>query len=101
MTGTIVRIKGIKRYRHPKTGIVYTYHRASGKPIKAEFGTLAFLAELAALDSETERRHRPKPVAGTVGGLFDVYRQSATFLQLKPRVRKGYEDAISFILGNL
>jgi hypothetical protein len=52
MTGTVIRIKGLKRYRHAKTGIVYTYHRATGKRLKAEFGTAEFISELAALDAD-------------------------------------------------
>jgi integrase len=94
MTGTAMRIKGIKRYRHPKTGIVYTYHRKSGKRLEAEFGTAEFVAELAALERGLKP---PRARPGTVGGLLDFYRQSSSFLALKTRVRKGYEDAITYL----
>lgn len=95
MAGSIMRLKGIKRYKHPKTGHWYCYHRASGTRIEAEFGTAAFVAELAAI----EAKQRPKKEdPGTLGMLFDFYRRSAVFQALKPRVRKGYEDAIKFLL---
>ena len=44
--GTVVRVKGIKRYRHPETGRWYCYHRKSGTPISAEFGSAEFFADL-------------------------------------------------------
>ncbi len=46
---TIVRIKGVKRYR--RRGKWYCYHRARGKRLKAEFGTGEFFAELARSNS--------------------------------------------------
>jgi hypothetical protein len=101
MTGTVIRIKGLKRYRHPKTGIMYTYHRATGKRLKAEFGTAEFISELAALDADAKEKPKPTPIAGTIGGLFEVYRRSAAFEHLKPRVRKGYEEAIAFVLERI
>jgi integrase len=101
MTGTVMRIKGLKRYRHPKTGIIYTYHRATGRRLKAEFGSAEFIGELAALDAEANRKPKPRAIAGTISGLFEMYRQSSAFQQLKPRVRKGYEDAIAFVLERI
>ena len=91
-----MRVRGLKRYRHPQTGIIYTYHRASGKRIIAEFGTPEFLAELAAIETSLQMA-KPHP-AGTIGSLFDFYRKSASFHMLKPRVRGGYEDAIRWLL---
>jgi integrase len=98
MTGTAMRVRGLKRYRHPKTGIIYTYHRASGKRITAEFGTPEFLAELAGIEANSKHQKTETPPAGTIGGLFEFYRKSAGFHMLKPRVRAGYEDAIRWLL---
>lgn len=95
MTGTVVRVQGIKRYRHPKTGIVYCYHRASGIAIKTPFGSPEFFAELASLNSASSAKPAPKP--GTLGTLFEAYRASERFRALRPRVRRGYEDAIARI----
>jgi hypothetical protein len=49
-------IKGIKRYRHPVSGIWYHYHRRSNQRIMAKWGTATFLKEIAALD----RHFRPE-----------------------------------------
>ena len=89
-----MRIKGIKRYRHPKTGIVYTYHRKTGKRIEAEFGTAEFVAEVAAVEA-SQKPVKAKP--GTISGLINFYRQSAQFSALKPAVKTGYEAAISYL----
>ena len=94
MTGTAMRVKGIKRYRHPKTGLIYTYHRKTGKRIEAEFGTAEFMAELAAIERGMAA---PKPKPGTIGTLLDRYRESAPYRALRPRVRIGYDDAILYL----
>ncbi len=94
-----MRIKGIKRYRHPVTGIWYCYHRATGTRIKAEWGTAEFVTELAAAEAKIKPRNTAKP--GTLGLLFEFYRRSAAFRALKPRVRKGYEDAITFLIDRV
>ena len=46
MAGTVVRVRGLKRYQHAKTGAWYCYHRASGKRIVSDFGTPGFFEEL-------------------------------------------------------
>jgi len=45
---TVVRVKGLKRYR--VKGRWYAYHRKSGTRLKSEFGTAQFIAELASLE---------------------------------------------------
>jgi hypothetical protein len=45
---TIVRLKGVKRYR--VRGRWFAYHRKTGTRIKSEFGTGAFFAALAAIE---------------------------------------------------
>lgn len=98
MTGTLMRVKGVKRWRHPKTAIWYAYHRASGTRIEAEFGTAEFVAELADIERRTkDKATRSRP--GTLGLLFAHYRKSQSFTALRPRVRAGYEDAMCYIDG--
>ncbi|MGA7329056.1 MAG: tyrosine-type recombinase/integrase [Rhodomicrobium sp.] len=97
MTGTIMRVKGIKRYRHPKTGIEYCYHRATGKRIEEPFGTGAFSMRLAQLDAEAKGRAEEKAKAGTLRSLILDYRQSEKFTDLKPRTRKDYDKVFAFL----
>jgi hypothetical protein len=66
MPATTTRIKGIKRYFEPKTGKYYCYHRATGKPIKEDFGSSDFLARLIALDQEAESREGEAAKPGTL-----------------------------------
>jgi integrase len=99
MVGTVMRLRGVKRYRHPVSGIWYCYHRKTGKRIIAEFGTASFIEELAAIEAAAQRKSEAKSKSkpGTLGLLLGFYRQSASFNALKPRVRKGYEDAIRYL----
>ena len=62
--GTVVRVKGIKRYRHPETGRWYCYHRKSGTPISAEFGSAEFFSGLAALERAAKIS---EPLPGSLG----------------------------------
>ncbi|CAJ0862121.1 hypothetical protein AMST5_01459 [freshwater sediment metagenome] len=90
---TIVRVKGIKRYTHPKTGISYTYHRASGRRISAEFGTPEFFEELAAI----EKAHKvAAPTPGTLGLIIDEYRQ-VEWEALAPATQKTYERVFDIL----
>lgn len=85
---TTVRIRGIKQYRHPKTGILYTYHRASGKRIGAEFGTPAFFEELAAIEKASQKA---APIPGTLGLIIADYMRSPDWEALADATRKTYE----------
>ena len=73
--GTIVRVKGIKRYRHPKTWIWYCYHRKSGTAIVSEIGSVEFFSELSALENAAKRSepvpaaHSPKAAEPTTADL--------------------------------
>lgn len=88
---TVVRIKGLKRYRHPKTGLEYVYHRASGKRIKAAQGTPEFLAELATLDA----RASLDPIPGTLGLVIQTYCKSPAWADLRSATRLSYQRAIA------
>ena len=94
MTGTVVRVKGLKRYYEPKTGRWYAYHRKSGRRLKAEFGTPEFFVELEAIDSETKSKEA-KP--GTLGALIESYRRSAGFQSLKPRTKSDYQKVLDYL----
>lgn len=89
---TIMRIKGIKRYR--SKGRWFTYHRKTGTRLVSEFGTGAFFAELAALEGKASDI---SPVVGTLGGLFAAYRASARFLDLAQATQRGYIRMINLI----
>ena len=80
---TVVRIKGIKRFcdRHGKWRC---YHRKTGLPIKAEFGSGEFFDELARLDGIAKQTAKPK--SGTLGMLVTEYRASSDFSSLAPRL---------------
>ena len=54
MPGTVVRVRGIKRYFEPRAGRWYCYHQATGKRIGEEFGSAEFFVRLAALEAETK-----------------------------------------------
>ena len=95
---SVVRIRGLKRYRHPKTGIYYTYHRPSGIRLEPphQFGSPAFFRALA----DAEARHATKePRAGTFGALVRSYRDSPAFLTLKERTRSDYHKALDWLRG--
>jgi hypothetical protein len=91
---TVVRVKGIKRYRDPKSGRWYCYHRKSGARIEAEFGTPAFFAELGAID-RVHVRKEPRP--GTLGMIIVSYRGSPSFRDLKEATREGYGRMLNIL----
>ena len=97
MTGSIVRVRGIRRWRHPKTGIEYVYHRKTGKRIKEEFGSGDFFKRLAELDSVAKGQAEQKARAGTLRSLVLDYRRSEKFTDLKPRTRQDYERVFTFL----
>lgn len=94
MTGTVVRVKGIKRYFEPKAGKWYAYHRKSGRRLKSEFGTAEFFAELEAINAETKSQEA-KP--GTLGALIESYRGSAGFQSLKTRTKSDYQKVLEYL----
>lgn len=92
---TLVRVSGIKIVR--ANGSVYRYHRATGRPIKADPDTQpeAFFAEMKALEAEiAARAPAPDPKPGNLGGLFALYRAAPEFSQLEPASKKGYQRAM-------
>jgi hypothetical protein len=92
--GTIVRVKGIKRYRHPKTWIWYCYHRKSGTAIVSEIGSVEFFSELSALENAAKRS---EPVPGTLGMVIAKYRSSPDWEALRPKTRLSYDRAFTVL----
>ena len=82
-------IRGVKRYRD-RHGTWRNYHRATGKAIKAEYGTAAFAAEVAELDNAAPSKKVP-PRHGTLKGVMDEYKTTPAFADLAMATRSGYE----------
>lgn len=92
----LMRVPGIKRVTVRRRGKVYVYyrHRATGRTIKAQFGTAEFAAEAAQLDA----RARSKTVLpGSLGGLVNLYRAAPEFLNLAARTSKDYERVFLYL----
>lgn len=89
---TVVRIKGIKRYR--RKGRWYAYHRKSGIRINAPFGTAAFFAELTAIERKLAGQ---TALPGTLGPLLASYRSSPSFSDLAAATRDGYTRMINLL----
>lgn len=95
---TFVRVKGIKRYRNPKSGVWYTYHRASGIRIEPPhaYGSPSFFEALA----EAEKALKGKePIPHTWGAAVKGYRASPAFTELAPRTKADYEDVLIWLRG--
>jgi len=95
MVGTVVRVRGLKRYRDNRDGRIYCYHRPTGRRLKAEFGSQEFFAELAALESAYKEQRRREALPQTLGEMIGTYTQSARFQELAQRTRKDYIGILS------
>lgn len=84
------RVKGVKRYKHPVSGIWYCYHRKSGTRIEAEWRSAEFYQQVAALDASAKAA---EPAPGSLGLLIDAYRKSPAWAPLAPKTRLGYDGA--------
>jgi integrase len=91
---SIVRVKGIKRFQD-RHGKWRCYHRKTGLPIKAEFGTGEFFAELAQLEGLSAQVGELRP--GSLGMLISQYRGSAAFTGLAPRTRADYQRVFDYL----
>jgi integrase len=97
MPGTVVRVRGIKRYLEPKTGKWYCYHRATGKRINEEFGSAAFFARLAELEAEAKGIAEAVARPGTLKALILDYKLTDNFRSLAPRTKADYEKVFVFL----
>lgn len=85
---TKLRIPGVKRYQD-RHGRWRNYHRATGRPILAEFGTAEFAAEVSELNGLIKKK---LPVVdGTLKGVMDEYKTTPAFADLAMATRSGYE----------
>jgi integrase len=93
---TIVRIKGVKRYKSPKNGVWYTYHRASGTRLEPPhiYGSPEFFAAL----TEAENKLKGKePIPHTWGAAVKGYRRSPAFTELATRTKTDYENVLLWL----
>src|SRR3954454_7275059 len=97
MTGRVIRLRGIKSYRHPKSRILYHYHRATGTRLKAPYGTAEFIQELRALEEKQKARQAQKAIPGTLGLAIGEWRATPEWSNLKPKTRVSYERAIAVL----
>jgi len=91
---SVVRVKGIKRYRHPKTGRWFCCHRKTGTRIKSEFGTPDFFAELAGIERAL-KRSEPRP--GTLGMVIHEFMRSPGWNSLREKTRFSYQRALQVL----
>jgi integrase len=95
MVGSVIRLKGLKRYRDPRDGRIYCYHRATGRRLKGEFGSAEFLAEFAEIEATHREQRRRETLPRTLGDIVGLYTQSSRFSELAPRTRKDYVSLLS------
>jgi len=95
---TAVRVRGIKRYTHPKTGLVYCYHRKSAKRINAAFGSPEFFAELAELERASKIA---APIPGSLGLVIAEYMRSPDWSALRPKTQLSYNGSSGFLVGKM
>lgn len=86
------RVSGVMRQRIVRKGKMYEYlrHRATGKRIKSQEGTAAFLLEVERLDEEAKGITRDRSQPGTWGWLVAKYFRSHEFASLAERTKSDY-----------
>jgi integrase len=72
----------------------FSYHRKTGIRLKAEFGTGAFFAELAAIERNLKTTETSP---GSLGHLFSAYRSSERFTDLASATKQGYERMMNLL----
>lgn len=89
-----VAIPGIQVVRVKKRGKVYEYHyhRATRTRINAEPGTVAFAAEVHALDEKLKA-----DVAGSLLAMMGAYQASDEFQDLADRTKKDYRRVMQYL----
>jgi hypothetical protein len=92
----LMRVPGIKRVTVRKRGKLYVYfrHRATGRTIKAQFGTAEFAAEAARLDAKAKSK---TVLPGSLGELIKLYRVAPEHTNLAPRTKKDYERVFLYL----
>lgn len=93
----IIKIKGVKTYT--SKGKTYSYHRDSGRRIKAEVGTPDFFLELAGVEAFFKNPHKVEK-GGLVawGQLVHAYTSSPKFtMELEERTRDDYRKVFDWL----
>jgi integrase len=91
----VFKVKNVKKATNPN-GQVYYYDRVTGKRIKAEFGTSAFLDEI----EELRANHDPAPAptsTATIGGLIHGFKTSPEWARLAPRTKTDYDKIFNYM----
>src|SRR5271165_887565 len=91
-----MRIRGVQYFRS-RHGKWYAYHRKTGKRIKSEPGTAAFLAEIESIERGGHVA-TPAPKSGTLAALALAYQKSPEFTELAPRTREDYQGIFAYLL---
>ena len=99
MIGTVVRIRGLKKFVDKRDGRTYCYHRASGKRLRSEFGTAEFFAELAAIDEAYKAKSKGDGLPKSLEDLIKRYLASPNFRELAAKTRKDYERLLCDLIG--
>lgn len=93
----IVRVRGVKQVRDPRSGRVYFYHRKTRLRLTSPPGTPAFAAEVARLDIAAAAPPARPAHAGTLGALIAAYRESIEFQRLAERTRSDYQGVFDYL----
>jgi integrase len=95
---TSVSVAGIKRFRHKRTGIWYSYHRASNTRIEPPhpFGSPGFFI---ALDQVTKKHQAKRAIKPTWGSVVSNYRESSNWSELADRTRRDYSLILDWLAG--
>ena len=88
----------IQAFRHSRSGREYYYYRREGRriPIKADFGTTAFIKEV--MDIEKSFSILSEPLHCTLQDLIAAYKESPDYLFLKDATRLSYDRALNVLL---
>jgi len=87
---SVVRVKGIQRYRDNRDGKWYCYHRKTGKRIRSEYGTPAFFLELDELNTAHKKAKEQDELPKTFGEMVKLYLKNDIFTRLAPRTKRDY-----------
>jgi integrase len=89
----LMKIKGVKAY--VSNGKTYVYHRKTGTRLLKPFGSVEFLAELAAIESEGQAR-TTSPNPGTWGALVIKYKEHR-LPELARRTQADYNKMLDWL----
>lgn len=95
------RVKGVHRYRHPKSGLWYAYHRKTGQRLAAPWKTAAFWLEVDVLDKKVAKAKAADEAKGALPGslglVIEAFRLSPNWAVLSPKTRLGYDNIFTLL----